>query len=155
MKYLSPKINKSPFTEEEDDLLIEKYNSFGPRWVKISKFFRNRTDSALKNRWNVLARRHGNSSDVSSSTQTSISSPVSEPDSDYDYSNRSQRNRNSKKRKLSQKTPKNKNSASVVEVKPDNSSEDTILSIFDNFEATLDNFNFGLDIFNKESFDSF
>ena len=33
--YLSPTINKGPFTEEEDDLLRKKYNEIGPKWVKI------------------------------------------------------------------------------------------------------------------------
>ena len=42
--YLSPTINKGPFTEEEDDLLRKKYNEIGPKWVK-----RNNLDSTSDN----------------------------------------------------------------------------------------------------------
>ena len=55
--YLSPTINNDPYTEEEDRLLMQKYNEFGPKWVKISKFFQNRTDISVKCRWAVLNRR--------------------------------------------------------------------------------------------------
>lgn len=56
-KYLSPDINRDPWSREEDNLLIEKHNQFGPKWVKISKFFNKRTDAAIKNRWNILLRQ--------------------------------------------------------------------------------------------------
>lgn len=55
--YLSPTINNGPYSEEEDDLLRKKYNEIGPKWVKISKFFPNRTDISVKCRWAVLNRR--------------------------------------------------------------------------------------------------
>lgn len=55
--YLSPTINKGPFSAEEDDLLRQKYNEIGPKWVKISKYFPNRTDISVKCRWAVLNRR--------------------------------------------------------------------------------------------------
>ena len=56
-KYLSPSINKSAWTEAEDQLLLSKYSEIGPKWVKISSYFDNRTDASIKNRWNVLKRR--------------------------------------------------------------------------------------------------
>lgn len=56
--YVDPNINNSPFTRDEDELLEEKYEIFGPKWVKISEFFHNRTDSAVKYRWQYLDRRH-------------------------------------------------------------------------------------------------
>lgn len=55
--YLSPTINNSPYTEEEDILLRKKYEEFGSKWVKISKFFPNRTDISVKCRWAILNRR--------------------------------------------------------------------------------------------------
>ena len=57
VKYLSPDINKSPWTADEDKLLVSKFKEIGAKWVKLSKYFNNRTDAALKNRWNVLKRR--------------------------------------------------------------------------------------------------
>jgi hypothetical protein len=54
--YLSPGINTAAWTRDEEALLIQKYAEFGPRWVAITKFFPNRTDSMLKNRFNRLRR---------------------------------------------------------------------------------------------------
>lgn len=160
MKYLSPDINRCPFTEEEDNILIEKYNAFGPRWVKISKFFNNRTDAALKNRWNVLVRHHNNSSagssSSSSSTQTSASSPISEPDSDYEYTGRSQPSRSSKRRRSQTKKVQNTKTVPEKQIDTENTKEADIFSIFNNFEEEeLLNFNFDLDLFSEESFKSF
>lgn len=57
VNYLCPTINNSEWTPEEDALLIEKQREFGSKWVRIAKFFNNRTDAMLKNRFNVLRRR--------------------------------------------------------------------------------------------------
>ena len=57
MNYLSPSVNLSPFTADEDILLLEKYHNYGPRWVQISKHFNNRSDISLKSRFMVLKRR--------------------------------------------------------------------------------------------------
>lgn len=58
MNYLSPDLNTGAFTEEEDRLLFEKYEELGPRWVKMTKFFKGRTDIALKNRYMVVQRKY-------------------------------------------------------------------------------------------------
>lgn len=55
--YLAPTVNKEPFSAEEDQLLIEKYNEHGSRWVRIAKFFNGRSDTAIKNRWMTLQRK--------------------------------------------------------------------------------------------------
>ena len=55
--YLSPDIVLKPWTMEEDEFLKKKLFEFGPKWVKISRFFPNRTDIQLKNRWFVLIRK--------------------------------------------------------------------------------------------------
>lgn len=56
--FLAPHINHSPFTEAEDRLLIQKRNEIGAHWVKISSFFQGRTDTMLKNRYNLLIRKY-------------------------------------------------------------------------------------------------
>jgi hypothetical protein len=56
VKYLSPENSFSPFTPEEDTLLRQLYSEHGAKWMKISRFFQNRTDISLKNRWLVLMR---------------------------------------------------------------------------------------------------
>ena len=55
--YLSPHITNEPWTKEEDDLLLKKYKEIGPKWKKLSLFFKSRTDINLKNRWNLLQRK--------------------------------------------------------------------------------------------------
>lgn len=55
--YLNPNVKKDPWTEEEENLLYKCYHEIGPHWVKISRFFEGRTDTQIKNKWNVLKRR--------------------------------------------------------------------------------------------------
>ena len=55
-KFLCPSLNNSPWTQEEDELLLERYETFGPKWVTISKAFKNRTDINVKSRFLVLMR---------------------------------------------------------------------------------------------------
>ncbi|OHS97146.1 hypothetical protein TRFO_36704 [Tritrichomonas foetus] len=55
--YLSPYINKSPWTPEEEELLIQKYQEIGPKWSKIATFFIGRPDNCIKNHWNATMRR--------------------------------------------------------------------------------------------------
>ncbi|EAY12502.1 Myb-like DNA-binding domain containing protein [Trichomonas vaginalis G3] len=56
--YLSPTLNRDPFTLEEDLIILQKYNEFGAKWVNISKFLVNRTDISVKSRWMMLKRRN-------------------------------------------------------------------------------------------------
>ncbi|OHT16854.1 Myb-like DNA-binding domain containing protein [Tritrichomonas foetus] len=42
--------SKDPFTEEEDRILIEKYLQLGPKWTKIAKFLKGRSDIQVKAR---------------------------------------------------------------------------------------------------------
>lgn len=51
--YLSPSIKHEKFSNEEDLLLIEKYEEFGSKWKLISSFFEGRSGNQLKNRWNT------------------------------------------------------------------------------------------------------
>jgi hypothetical protein len=55
--YVSPSASKQVWSSEDDKLLIQKVNELGKKWVKISSFFRNRTDISLKNRFHQLMRR--------------------------------------------------------------------------------------------------
>ena len=55
--YINPKINKEPFTKEEDWLLINLVSRYGGMWVQISKHFKNRSDVQMKNRWKALQKQ--------------------------------------------------------------------------------------------------
>jgi hypothetical protein len=50
------------WTAEEDAPLEQKYAELGAKWNKIGKFFRNRSNNALRNRWMLLDRQRGKAS---------------------------------------------------------------------------------------------
>lgn len=56
MNYLCPSVNNTPWTPQEDELLMEKRKELGSHWKAIADFFPNRTDINVKNRWLKLDR---------------------------------------------------------------------------------------------------
>jgi hypothetical protein len=54
--YLSPSIRRDGWSEEEDQLLVAKHLELGGRWIQMVPYFPNRTDTMLKNRFQMLQR---------------------------------------------------------------------------------------------------
>ena len=54
--YLSPKINKKPWMNEDDKKLAELYKKFGTKWHTIASFFPSRTSICIRNRVKSLIR---------------------------------------------------------------------------------------------------
>jgi hypothetical protein len=57
MNYLSPDVAPLPWSVADDELLLEKVEECGRRWVQIAEFFPMRKGVHVKNRYLVLQRR--------------------------------------------------------------------------------------------------
>jgi hypothetical protein len=54
--FLSPNINNTAWTFEEDIFLVEKIKEFGTKWKLLTQFFPNRNDTSLKNRYQKIGK---------------------------------------------------------------------------------------------------
>ena len=45
------------FTQEEDELLMQKFQEFGTKWTTIAKYFSGRIPTSLKNRYDQMLRK--------------------------------------------------------------------------------------------------
>ena len=58
--YLNKTVIHKNWTEEEDQIIIEKYKQYGPRWTVISNFLDSRSGNNVKNRWyKYILKRQG------------------------------------------------------------------------------------------------
>jgi hypothetical protein len=58
-QYLAPNVVRSPWTAEEDALLLEKVEEYGSQWKRLEAFFPGRKDNHIKNHYKVLVKRAG------------------------------------------------------------------------------------------------
>ena len=51
MNYLRDGLKNTPWTKQEDDILIEMFNEIGPKWSKMKSKLPGRSGNDIKNRW--------------------------------------------------------------------------------------------------------
>ncbi|GKY94210.1 hypothetical protein MPSEU_000386900 [Mayamaea pseudoterrestris] len=56
LNYLRPGIKKGSWSSEEEMLLSDMYDSFGPKWMAMATILENRTDNDIKNKWYSMQR---------------------------------------------------------------------------------------------------
>ena len=55
-KYLSPDISPAPWSKEEDEVILSKYQLFGNQWCKIAEYLPGRTNINIYNRYKYLLK---------------------------------------------------------------------------------------------------
>ena len=54
--YLNPNLHKGEWTQEEDNIILEKKNVHGQKWSIIASYLNGRSGNDVRNRWLMLMR---------------------------------------------------------------------------------------------------
>ncbi|XP_022156353.1 transcription factor MYB61-like [Momordica charantia] len=114
INYLRPDLKRGPFSQQEEDLIIELHSVLGNRWSQIAVQLPGRTDNEIKNLWNSCIKKKLKQKGIDPNTHK----PLSNLQIDNDNNNTIQSN--------DQKNHENK--ASPIEVVPNNTTATTATS---------------------------
>nr|AXF54210.1 MYB3 [Cucurbita pepo] len=57
INYLRPDLKRGPFSQQEEDLIVELHSVIGNRWSQIAAQLPGRTDNEIKNLWNSCIKK--------------------------------------------------------------------------------------------------
>ncbi|RYE95396.1 MAG: hypothetical protein EOO41_05690 [Methanobacteriota archaeon] len=57
---MAPDLNRTPFTADEDLVLMTAVRDLGTRWIEVARRLPGRSENACKNRYNSTLRRQAN-----------------------------------------------------------------------------------------------
>ncbi|KAL8093985.1 transcription factor MYB36-like [Apium graveolens] len=73
LNYLRPDIKHGPFTQEEDNIILNLYDKIGSRWSVIASHLEGRTDNDVKNYWNTKMKKKLLAAKSNMSTENKLS----------------------------------------------------------------------------------
>lgn len=79
LNYLSPSLSSVPWTEDEDALLEKLHHKYGPRWTKISTYFKNRSPNGVRKQFQLIQKAKGNLSRQSSDSSSEQTEEIQKP----------------------------------------------------------------------------
>jgi hypothetical protein len=82
--YLSPDVEPSEFTPDEDARLLDLVARFGQHWKQFEPLFPGRVDSHLKNRHRKLERRANKKKETEPTPDAALCAPDDDPDVYWD-----------------------------------------------------------------------
>lgn len=80
INYLRPDLKRGPFSQQEENLIIELHAVLGNRWSQIAAQLPGRTDNEIKNLWNSCIKKKLRQKGIDPNTHK----PLSEVENNYD-----------------------------------------------------------------------
>ncbi|OHS95411.1 hypothetical protein TRFO_10558 [Tritrichomonas foetus] len=77
--YLLDSLISDPWTEEEDQIIMEKYEEFGAHWVKIAKVLGHRSGNDVKNRWHKHLSKRLSKEDTKEKSSQKVQDSCNQP----------------------------------------------------------------------------